>query len=63
MIRGTREHEGVDVPLWTVNMKIEMLTRLHVRSTMEAVLSNQLPNGTLQELEEVLFGVLYPAYT
>lgn len=63
MLKETRSHKKWDNPLWTDNQNIEMLTRVFVREDIGELLGDQLPSGTLQELKEVIFNIVYPTYS
>jgi hypothetical protein len=49
-------------PVWTIDENIEILTRVLVRKDMMSLLSGNLSEDILEELSDVLFNVLYPAY-
>lgn len=63
MLRLTKSYERFKNPVWNVDENIEILTRSFVREDMGSPLSEKLPEDTLQELIDVLFHIVYPAYT
>jgi hypothetical protein len=62
MFRATRIHMQFRNPIWTENQNIEMLTRVYVRKHLEELLGKQLLSVALQELEDVMFTLIYPTY-
>lgn len=63
VLRRTKTYEKFKNPVWNVDENIEILTRSFVRKNMGSLLSGKLPEDTLQELIDVLFNIVYPAYT
>ncbi|KAF1847287.1 uncharacterized protein K460DRAFT_276406 [Cucurbitaria berberidis CBS 394.84] len=63
MLRFTGMYKEYMNPIWSVDENIEVLTRSFLRDDMRSILAGQLPEGTLEELSDVLFNVVYPAYT
>jgi hypothetical protein len=63
MLRVTKSYERFKNPIWSAEENIEMFTRTFVRGDMGSLLFKKLPEDTLQELVDVLFTVVYPAYT
>jgi hypothetical protein len=49
-------------PWWNDEETIELLTRVSVRDDMEVLLSGKLSEDVIEELRDVLFGILYPTY-
>jgi hypothetical protein len=49
-------------PWWNDEETIELLTRASVRDDMKALLSGKLNDNVIEELRDVLFGILYPTY-
>jgi ABC-type phosphate/phosphonate transport system substrate-binding protein len=49
-------------PVWSLDENIEVLTRSKLRQDMGSILSAKLPEDTVQELSDVLFNIVYPAY-
>jgi hypothetical protein len=49
-------------PMWSIDENIEILTRVSVREKMSSVLTEELGEDTVEELTDVLFNVVYPAY-
>lgn len=62
MLRITKTYEAFKNPVWSVDGNIEVLTRTLVRDDMNSILSEQLSKDTLEELCDVLFKIVYPAY-
>lgn len=48
-------------PIWSIDQNIEMLTRVLVRADMKSILPS-LSGDMVEELSDVLFNVVYPAY-
>ena len=62
MLRLTKTYEQYMNPVWTVDQNIEILTRTYVREEMISIFSTELSENTVEELSDVLFNVVYPAY-
>jgi hypothetical protein len=62
MLRLTKGYEKHMNPVWSIDENIEILTRVFVREDMMSILSGNLCEDTVEELSDVLFNVLYPAY-
>lgn len=62
MLRFTGIYKESKNPVWSVDMNIEILTRLLVRKDWGSLLAGKLPEDTLQELSDVLFNIVYPTY-
>ncbi|CAN9170956.1 unnamed protein product [Alternaria alternata] len=62
MLRLTKGYEQHMNPVWSIDENIEILTRVFVREDMMSILSGNLCEDTVEELSDVLFNVLYPAY-
>jgi hypothetical protein len=49
-------------PVWNDEETIELLTRMSVRDDMKTLFSGKLTMDLLEELSDVLFGILYPTF-
>lgn len=63
MLRVTKSYERTMNPVWDIEENIEILTRTYLRRELHSILSGQLAGGLVQELSDVLFNIVYPAYT
>ena len=63
MLRSARGYEEYMNPIWSVDENIEILTRGGVRRAMPTIFEGELKADTVEELSDVLFNVVYPAYT
>ena len=61
MVRFTKAYERHLNPIWSIDQNIEMLTRVLVRVDIRSILPS-LGGDTVEELSDVLFNILYPAY-
>jgi hypothetical protein len=57
-----KEFENSNSRAWSVDEKIEILTRAYLREAMGNLLTNEIPGETLAELTDVLFKIVYPTY-
>lgn len=62
MLRLTKGYEQYMNTLWTIDENIEILTRVAVREDIVSIFSGELREDTIEELSDVLFNVVYPAY-
>jgi hypothetical protein len=62
MIRRTKVYEKRMNPMWSIDENIEILTRVSVREKMSSILTDELGEDNVEELTDVLFNVVYPAY-
>lgn len=61
MVRLTKAYERHMNPIWNIDENIEMLTRVLVRADIMSLVPG-LSGDTVEELSDVLFNVVYPAY-
>lgn len=61
MLQSTKVYGQRMNPVWSIDENIEILTRVLVRKDMRSLLP-QLGEGMVEELSDVLFNVVYPAY-
>ena len=59
-LRATRLYEAFKNPFWTEEENVEMSTRVLVLRDFPGLLGNSFPVSDLEELKNVLFGVIYP---
>ena len=62
MLRQTGIYRQWKSPLWSDDRNIELVTRIMLRGDFEELLGGQLTIIQLQELQEVLFTIVYPTY-
>lgn len=62
MVRLSKAYERHLNPIWSIDENIEIFTRVLVRAEMMSILPS-LDKDTVEELSDVLFNVVYPAYT
>jgi hypothetical protein len=62
MFHRTKVYEQFMNPVWSIDENIEVLTRTYVREEMDGILSGKISEDYLQELSDVLFNIVYPAY-
>jgi hypothetical protein len=61
MLRFTKAYEPDMNPVWSIDEKIEIFTRVLVRTDMMLILSD-LGEELVGELSYVLFNIVYPTY-
>jgi hypothetical protein len=54
-----KQHQN---PVWNDEETIELLTRVSVRDDLKVLLAGKLKEDVIEELRNVLFGILYPTY-
>ncbi len=62
MLCRTENYRQWKPPLWSYDQNIESFTRTMLREDMEELLGGQLTKILLQELQEVLFTIVYSTY-